>query len=120
MKCSSATAAFDSNTKFTLRDDIMPQIKRIVKSTLVAGKPIMEGIDGVDDYKSFMFFGFDFMVGRDGHVSLLEVNGVPAVAKAPLPQLAQISSRPPSTLSSASREILTAERWPILRSRGLH
>jgi tubulin--tyrosine ligase len=83
-------AAFlESSTKFTLRDDIMPQIKRIVKSTLVAGKPIMEGIDGVDDYKSFMFFGFDFMVDSDGQVSLLEVNGAPAVAKALLPQLAQ-------------------------------
>merc|ERR1719247_487661 len=50
---------------------------------------MMESIDGVDDYKSFMLFGFDLIVDRHGMVSLLEVNGAPAVAQSLLANLAE-------------------------------
>jgi hypothetical protein len=61
----------------------------VVKTTLLAAKARMESIDGVDDYRSFMLFGFDMLVDEDGKVWLLEVNGAPAVAKSILPPLAE-------------------------------
>ena len=61
----------------------------MVKTTLLAAKARMESIDGVDDYRSFMLFGFDMLVDEDGKVWLLEVNGAPAVAKSLLAPLAE-------------------------------
>lgn len=77
------------NTQFTLDGDIVPQMHNIVKTTLIAAKSTMESIDGVDDYKSFMLFGFDMLVDAAGKVWLLEVNGAPAVAKDLLAGLAE-------------------------------
>ena len=61
--------------------DIMPQINLCVKETFVAAKPILEGIDEIDDYHSFMFFGFDFVVDDSAKVWLLEVNATPAISQ---------------------------------------
>ena len=61
----------------------------MVKTTLLAAKARMESIDGVDDYRSFMLFGFDMLIDDDGKVWLLEVNGAPAVAKSLLAPLAE-------------------------------
>lgn len=72
----------------SLEDDIMPQVKEIVRDTFLAAKPVLERIEEIDDYHSFMFFGFDFMVDADGKVWLLEVNASPAVAKPLLPRVA--------------------------------
>ena len=77
------------NTDFTLEDDIMPQIEACVKTTLLSAKSTMESIDGVDDYKSFMLFGFDLICDDDGKVWLLEVNGAPAVADSLLADLSE-------------------------------
>jgi len=79
----------DDSTDFNMREDIMPQIEQVVKTTLLAAKARMESIDGVDDYRSFMLFGFDMLVDEDGKVWLLEVNGAPAVAKSLLAPLAE-------------------------------
>lgn len=79
----------NSNTDFTLKEDIMPQIDACVKTTLLSAKSTMESIDGVDDYKSFMLFGFDMICDEDGKVWLLEVNGAPAVADSLLVPLSE-------------------------------
>jgi len=69
-------------------DEIMSQIKEAVRETFLAAKPVLERIDEIDDYHSFMFFGFDFMLDEDKKVWLLEVNASPAVAKPLLQRVA--------------------------------
>ncbi len=59
---------------------IMPQIRDIVKHVFVAGKPILESIDEIDDYNSFMFFGFDMIIDSKHKVWLQEINATPAIA----------------------------------------
>jgi tubulin---tyrosine ligase len=77
------------STDFSLHGDILPQIKESVKATFTEAKPILESIDEIDDYFSFMFFGFDFAVDTAGKVWLLEVNATPAIAKSLLPKISR-------------------------------
>ena len=62
-------------------DEIVPQIHRIVRRTFIAAKPILESIEEIDDYNSFMFFGFDMIIDTDYKVWLQEINATPAIAK---------------------------------------
>lgn len=72
----------------SLEEDILPQVKDIVRETFLAAKPVLEKIEEIDDYHSFMFFGFDFIVDSNSKVWLIEVNASPAVAKPLLPKVA--------------------------------
>ena len=62
-------------------DEIVPQIHRIVRRTFIAAKPILESIEEIDDYNSFMFFGFDMIIDAEYKVWLQEINATPAIAK---------------------------------------
>lgn len=62
-------------------ETIKKQIHSIVKEVFVAAKPIMESIDDIDDYHSFMFFGFDMIVDSSCKVWLQEVNATPAISQ---------------------------------------
>ena len=74
--------AFEStlidNSGISFHKTILPQIKNHVKETFIAAKPILESIDEIDDYSSFMLFGFDFIINSSAKVLLLEVNATPA------------------------------------------
>jgi len=61
--------------------EIMPQIHDIVKHVFIAAKPILESIDDIDDYNSFMFFGFDMIIDSSHKVWLQEINATPAIAE---------------------------------------
>jgi tubulin---tyrosine ligase len=83
--------AFEStlidNSGISFHKTILPQIKNHVKETFIAAKPILESIDEIDDYSSFMLFGFDFIINSSAKVLLLEVNATPAIAKNLLPKI---------------------------------
>ncbi|XP_077991284.1 tubulin--tyrosine ligase-like, partial [Glandiceps talaboti] len=71
----------------TLEDNILPQIREIIKGSLLAVK---EQISTEDlPYHSFQLFGFDFMVDDKFKVWLIEVNGSPASAQKLLPALSE-------------------------------
>ena len=75
------------HTKFnvSLDDKIIPQIKDIVQTTLIAAKDQLQTLDG-SPYKSFNVFGYDFMIDTNMKVHLIEINSSPAVAADLLPK----------------------------------
>jgi len=75
-------SSFLSDRKGVTFDEVIQkQIHSIVSQVFVAAKPIMESIDDIDDYHSFMFFGFDMIVDTSLKVWLQEVNATPAISK---------------------------------------
>lgn len=75
-------SSFLSDRKGVSFDEtIQKQIHSIVSQVFVAAKPVMESIDDIDDYHSFMFFGFDMIVDTSLKVWLQEVNATPAITK---------------------------------------
>ena len=74
----------EDNFNVSLDEVIIPQIKEIVKTTLMAAKDQLQTLDG-SPYKSFNVFGYDFMIDTDMKVHLIEINSSPAVAAKLLP-----------------------------------
>nr|XP_054759026.1 tubulin--tyrosine ligase-like [Lytechinus pictus] len=69
----------------SLEDNILPQIRHIVKTCCLSVKEELSTI-GLS-YHSFQLYGFDFMLDSDLRVWLLEVNSAPACAQRLLPKL---------------------------------
>ena len=65
-------------TKDAALADVVEQANEIIRTTLLAVKDKEEN---QVDFKTFQVYGFDFMIDADINVSLLEVNGSPAVAE---------------------------------------
>lgn len=66
-------------------EKIVPQVKMIIRETLLAAKEKMFTVEHAD-YRAFNVFGYDFLVDEDLGVWLLEVNSSPAVAEELLPE----------------------------------
>eukprot|EP01004_Peranema_trichophorum_P004664 NODE_3571_length_1327_cov_36.119601_g3121_i0.p1 GENE.NODE_3571_length_1327_cov_36.119601_g3121_i0~~NODE_3571_length_1327_cov_36.119601_g3121_i0.p1 ORF type:complete len:400 (+),score=61.63 NODE_3571_length_1327_cov_36.119601_g3121_i0:68-1267(+) len=67
----------DHNIQCNFDEDIIPQIKNIIKITM---ESMFERLRLRGDYMAFQLFGFDFMIDDSFKVWLLEVNGSPASA----------------------------------------
>ena len=67
----------------SLKKDILPQVNKIIKDTLLCAKPsvIQSACVGSDGAGSFQLFGFDFMLDDDMRAWLIEINGSPASAE---------------------------------------
>ena len=81
-------AYLKSRYNVSLEDSIIPQIKKIVQTTLLAAKDQMQTLEN-SAYKSFNVFGYDFMIDTDMKVHLIEINSSPAVAAELLPEFTQ-------------------------------
>eukprot|EP00755_Sulcionema_specki_P006518 Sspe_Gene.35704::Locus_17282_Transcript_1_1_Confidence_1.000_Length_2805::g.35704::m.35704/K06047/TTL; tubulin---tyrosine ligase len=68
----------------SLYKDLLPQAHKIIADSLLASKKTLVGSGEAETEKlgCFQLFGFDFMVDRDMHLWLIEVNGSPASAEA--------------------------------------
>ena len=69
-------AYLKSRYNVSLEDSIIPQIKKIVQTTLLAAKDQMQTLEN-SPYKSFNVFGYDFMIDEDLNPRLIEVNTNP-------------------------------------------
>lgn len=80
-------------------EHVWPQLRGIVRDVAEAARDALApppaavgegkgGVDGECGVRGWQLFGFDFLVGADKRVHLLEVNGSPAIAEKLRPRIA--------------------------------